>query len=1597
MAILVSTQADIAGHGPNGVLGELARGLGIPGFPGPRSPSDTVSGLERLREDVSGVLSALAGKGQTESFDPSFVGSGKHVVPGGSIEHGKASPIEAASVRQVISQEPKASLIVKKRAFSSLNSLYNPSLMDDAEKWLFRATKRLFLRKCSQLQDYEALTKIKKIVDSGSGPRAALLSLATSFGALLNDADAGGSGTSFFSSSLTMERIARDREGVDRTTWFVDNDLPVLKELGLGHGTFEITLVTSLNTSLGLDGSGTCSISLENPYNLMLITEHDIEMALRDTALSPLIHAVSQAAGLALSTAQTADARLQQARQGRGLGQITFTVDAGAGQGVRAVIDALGFEITEDNLDSVPAGHELDGAEQALFRSVISNLRTYSAAIRRDLIQGGPPTGAQSKQLKQDMEHARKLLRRFYLGRMILQPMDQIHVFIDGGTRRAGEGEEVEKDRNIFTAKGALSAVGSVLGLQDSRQIDEKLLRAAYEASGQHLRFEDFKKLSTYGEGGMHVFAGLVQNVSNAFSDGAYRVSVSAQSNMEWLRISRFNAKPSLDQTEGIVYDPLTPFDFETDAATGLPTGKPKLTATNQKILSGACRQYLSEGPQVGKQVLSENDMLHDFAVKGGSLVPVFDTPTGLKYKWKEGIVTATYDMSTANPLDKSKVNPAQLRRDTGFFASNTVFDNMDVANIISVLVTGQPYNPATFVQSAVNTGAFALDTTLNDTKDYFHTFLDVQQSFNRFHGNWVPYKRITMEREALAHAITLQQRLTKKSQRLRQLRSQFAKLQDDELRNDAANKSGDRVGSQYDTAKKALADKKSLVDARLRKLETEFAEELTQAESIIQSAQWDDTAIRPTIRVAGDNVVFDLVSGTDGESEDLNGDRLLFLTLRRREDVIYNRDKNLFIVSDEYDKDFDIQAFNLQMARNSPEMWRSSWRDVLGLCQQAAEVIDFEFFVNTQGHLELRPPQYNRTPASVLNAMLTFNKTAGIKLFPDFIEKLVLGRGQGLVRDIRTIEWEINKEIAILGKAGERESVIPGIKSFLIEGDPPKKAAGERKPRQETATAELKAFVKQISSVTAQKTSGQQLGIFSARSQVQLQRTLSRSFDTASLGFVGRQSKDLYDQSVDELSKLTGKPKNSFPAYDQARIGAPKNGVSSPASDASAAIGRIAQLVSRRDRLLQMLERTLDQATEVVQVNEGGGTALVTGGQFGLGERQKKSRFYSRIVVDDQQHILGHMSGRRFVIGDETLVRSSFREAPPQFTSIEVQGTDPLVGEPRGNIAGGFPLYVAFGTDFDLWRQYGWRKEKPLEKPFFWSAEQQCAPYAKMLLSRQRRNIVTGTVTLVGNEFYQLGDVVYVTDTQSLYYVSRVSHSFTFEGDFQTTLDLHYGHAPGDYIPSPTDIIGKGLSNKADKQGAFRTRRAGPGTSPSQDQVLGVVRFADKTPASTSDALDHLLGGADAARNFGVLANAASTAKNSLNTQDTLKSPRIILMTYGNGTDSLASVQSFRAEAVARWFENPQKKGETSSISVGAPTTDSRLAKLKIKPDTLIRIETLNQCVPAGQLTTTDRALLKQGVTASPQAQTLDPTLERVVEIRLRQPPPGGWPPSSQ
>jgi hypothetical protein len=88
--------------------------------------------------------------------------------------------------------------------------------------------------------------------------------------------------------------------------------------------------------------------------------------------------------------------------------------------------------------------------------------------------------------------------------------------------------------------------------------------------------------------------------------------------------------------------------------------------------------------------------------------------------------------------------------------------------------------------------------------------------------------------------------------------------------------------------------------------------------------------------------------------------------------------------------------------------------------------------------------------------------------------------------------------------------------------------------------------------------------------------------------------------------------------------------------------------------------------------------------------------------------------------------------------------------------------------------------------------------------MARQYSKILTGQITVRGDSKYQVGDTVFIEDENIYYYVTQVSHNFSYGSSYTTTLTLTYGRRPGSYIPYPFDVLGDRL--KSGINGVYQT-----------------------------------------------------------------------------------------------------------------------------------------------------------------------------------------------
>jgi len=1337
--------------------------------------------------------------------------------------------------RSIISQAPTASILLKKKAFSTFAASNDVKWMERNEKMLLRATKALFAFKVSQLRAYEALTKLtdfrktyneinftnfidllnasKYIDDSGKKRKSELSGvidlLASTFKGLHYDA----------LREDVIKIIKRNTFSKQNylSSWIVDPEDPNNFMLGPGTGVIELCNFSSMacTTTITTTGSS-ANFSLEDPYRILNIIEDDIETAL-DEAI----------------------------------------------RGTLGLLNDLAYgSMTTPPLDT--------------------NLIVSSAFEMAGLGNFDPTL---------DMDYIRDRLRVFYLGKSIVNVGDGVHFYVSGNKMlHKGNSGDLYVDPSYF-------------------EVDESILEAEKRLyTNNYIDLKTYKDLKIKSEsyGMIHVFGGFVKSTSESTTNQTSKISINCDSNIGWLTWSRFMESPTLASPSGVLEDPLTPYDIKTDV-TGevILSGAPELLQENKELLRTGLLSF-SSGLLAGSNATESNIYQSQYS-SSGSLYGsrIIQHPHGMVYRWKKGVISATADVKTGSDSDLL-VSKRNLQTVYGMLVSDSAISNLDVANAISTMVTGQPYNIETFTKLAFeamnvvrkNDGSFS-------PSDAMSTILNSIRTQNKFYGNFKPFRLITLSSQTV-NQLTAGDYFA----------SQDSKLKINELR---VKKNNIKQKIQkISSAPQTLSNKMLIgtLNAELNAINIVISSELAAAKN---SASLDAS------EVFSQAYTNDFTNNGVGNSSNYDINRALTIvsSQRRFEDVKLNRDQNLLIIPDLYDINTEIKLFALNLKRQNFELFKSSYTDIFQRINGLVDQTGFEFFCNTQGHLELRPPLWNKTPLSILNAINTYQNKTNKKIVPDFLLKLFETRTSSLKIEISALNIKIAILALMMGRYPDASLIpIPTINQSyafdsigeaslyffgIVVGKKiiPKEAVIYGKPSDGDKTffdKSFNLFNEQLNNTGSGIPETNTNSSFNIDFDVRESRKDSSAgnvtdligdFSTfflegkprfdAGAGFdsvydftldtiinqddIGKNpgiskhssSEDFSAEDINgirlEFLKLTGiDPMLGFKLANGSNITdadlittVEKN----KAIDIERVIERlnfifkeIEKTISSRNSLVTVLQNNIKKQEELQRINDEllsgfsgptdqevfdevfqdalndnkfskglvktrnileGITDLMSGEAF-------KSTLYDHLIDDDTKNLLGPGSGKRFIIYDEDIINMSFSENPPSFTRIDVFGQSPLIDDSLKSMYNGENLmFWAGATDFDLWRQYGFMS-KTLNVPYSNSAEYASKPLALMHLMMQRVKIFSGSIEISGNEYYQPGDTIYIPSKGLLFYVTSVAQRISIGSSFTTTLTLEYGHPPGIYLPTPIDIIGEQYNKQFLKQGGFINLRSNIG-----------------------------------------------------------------------------------------------------------------------------------------------------------------------------------------
>lgn len=1392
--------------------------------------------IKTVRNSLFNIMSAV----QVGRFDKSFTQSGFQFSLGKSVTAGAtvssmptiSDPFAQLYPRNynIASMTPNANVLVKKRLFSTLAYDNDVRFLDPDERAFLRTSKNLFQLKAFQIATYEALTKFEQVLQQNKTmyiPSViAAIQNAYAFGAVTNN-----EATAMQSTLLQITQRDLAAEDINFTTWYIDRLDRDLANIGRGVGVIEFTNFSKLDTSNKIDGDGTATVEFEDPYHIMMISNDDIEASIRGALFDNFT---------------------------------TTLIPALAFDDLHSLADNLQKQVNSGNpIIEAQATAAIKTVQQTAFD--ILNIQPLSP----DLIT-----------------FVRKKMRKFYLGKSIIQPTDGIQIFLKSDTI-------FENDED---------PVGLPLGL-DRYGIDEEILRQEMYAVTKDKNF-DINLYKTLRDpsafSGASVFGGVVEKVTDSFSDGFYTLSVSAKNNLWYLEQSFVNTEPALDQSQGFLHDPLTPFDFKFDNFGNIKTTDNqgnagfKLSQANIDRLSKVQIKYDS-GTLRGSTATSSNVVA---GTSPGTNVQQIEHFPGMLYKWKEGIASVSVSMNTSDPTGLFFNQGREAANNVfGLAVTSTPFDNMDAANVVSLLVTGQPYNISNFINDSFVTGALnALSQrSSSDASSYFSSFFDVIQRQNKTLGNFKPLLNgdsvnIDTIKKLAYKKISFQQL----DVRIGELETQILEAQQ-KLQNLPSNLSG----PDADLLQKTRGGLVQEIVA-LRQEEDLLIQQFTTIDNDIQRISSHQDALGLSL------------DPTEREAQMRNYQfQQLYAANHRIEDVRYNRDINYFIVGTEYDSDLDIQAFQANM-RSGFKYFENRYDPAISKAREAAKAIDFEFFCDQSGNIRFRPPQYNKVPLSVYFELFRRNGQQGVDILPDFVKNLFVDNITTVYENIIQSNWNI---LLALGKSGDT-SLINAMNAY-VDG-------------KQKGIVEFLGFSGQYVNGQPIISDGNATDIlleFTSSDQVKLDRIAPPASNIASNNL-----------SLDVLQAIASKMEKRF---GTARMIITEDDIVVQNDDAAITKRKelFKQLRTYSSQRNSFIKKYLSQlnnlgidassavstgsAQETQQEVEGAVTKAIKAKQDKLAQeilqvvstgniqgytRPVISNEFQNLIEDDSRNFIGRGSGRRFIIRDDSIKSFRVEEGQPDFCRCNVIGQLNFGSQAFGpSVMEGRALWAG-AVDYDLWRMYGYKSTDDIKVPFLSDPETQLKPYAVFLLLRQRRKVMRGSVTVIGNEYYQLGDVVYLSDRDLLFYVTGVSHAFGEGEDFTTTLTIEYGRPPGEYIPTPLDIIGKTLLKQNTSTVAITRRQLNPDTFYYPLRPTPVLYMKNINSGDT-DALEKMLG---TDTNQGRLINAL------MNANFALQKPNSVLVITGfkTGSENDSDVQA-RIDTVKQWFMAPKLMNSGLSDSV--------------------------------------------------------------------------------
>jgi hypothetical protein len=1058
---------------------------------------------------------------------------------------------------------------------------------------------------------------------------------------------------------------------------------------------------------------------------------------------------------------------------------------------------------------------------------------------------------------KQNSDLRARLMEEF-CERCIIQPQDEVSIFVSS---KHSKDVRVNQGMNFnYTEDNLLSNINNSIF-----QINEAA-DAMTAGFGNDYTFEAAEKESIVGKNfpswlwsimrnqfvrqaaGTHVFGGVVTNTTNLYSGRKYTVEIVMKDKTTYFENSQINVKPSVDVIDSSLFDPLTPFKQSSNASDRIMSGElPELLDENLQLIATNSVKY-NAGKNRGTLVTQDNfsrniEVIGSEKIGAAQIRNEYYDPNGFIYRWKRGVGTLVLDGTNGS----SRFGTGSLQKETSININNDVFAGQDVMNSLSLLVTGQPYNFNTFLKYALNYNQISRDDLNNkpSSESFLRGLIGDLNKANYLWGNFIPFKKISLTGGAYNFMSSGSFDLIERNSKLNLLLQERARIFD-KLSKQFVNMSRE---PQFYKAQGGAFSSTGSFDELFTRTVSIVSDELIKLDLQIEAAQKDFAkkveevkAKSPGIQVLGDDISYDPAeddNSTISEEEQLKNQfdfkkRINSLTLRRLWQVKANTDKNYFIVDDAYDKNYDIKAFEESLIGSGAiETFKSTMSSVADKIRQIKSILKLEVFADTQGHIQVRPPGYNKIPSSVLSKLIEDKNKKGIKIFPDYLEGLFFNQVKGLTDRISIIEDQIRLRAVYLGASNDSDTqkiLKSGLSTnvdsnFRFLTDPGSGVI------QGANIANLLSDANPDFTEDANRAAISQFA-----SAVRSPLELKYNFDIAARSTLFNA--DVVDiQSNVISSKIKDiQTRFKYKSFSDPLLAQPIQnfGVQRSQTDTLKLLNEISDLVKNRQKSLKLLSNSLKNLEDGIAANSDEG--IETSINSSLNKDKKIPEILMNMIEDESIDDLGPNSGKRFVIRDSDIISLSISESPPPYTIVEVNGSiaNNLVQNPGGLSVGeqGNLIATAKAADYDMWRWYGFKAQTSISVPYLFSSQTQLAPLAVWYLNDARRAVFRANLTIRGNEYIQPGEVYYIESRDLLFYCESVNHSFSFGNSFTTSLTLTYGHKPGVFIPTMLDIIGKGLYVNAENANLTKNSR---NVNPSDEVPLGSIIVNDGISISSS------------------------------------------------------------------------------------------------------------------------------------------------------------------